>query len=618
MGEWLVREGRISVSDLEILDRESGHEGAAFAKSVLALGLFRSQFELANYIAKRSQFPYLKGPLNPDPDAMSVLDLPLLIYLEVIPLAIEGKNLRIAMPDPLDTNIMEQLKFFSPYPIKPIVVKLTSIAGALRRYIPDFKLAPSPLGVLFKRKAFAKSPLPSPDQLSNQDGDSSGSPQVKGKVFSRLAAQSDFQTAKFESKADSFLDDLSPKPERVMPDLSKEDELGSLLDDISTESTQASPAPESSEPPILNTQELSEELGRQEELESILESSDSEGAPSEDILNSLNEGDSASENMPDSLSSEENAEKMISEDMILENSDEMDLSSHLMDSSGEAEISPEDILEGLGSVRKAGAEPSPKDILDDFEESVEMGTEPSTELDDLLSTDEFKEPDEVEKEKAEGLGDFLVKEEPDEVEKEKAEELVDFLAENNPEEDPVLQEELSTEAHIEAEAKSLTEASSEETPLLRTVDGSLLHLQDAITAMRFSSDRTKSELLVTEALLGAGLTGGFIYLCKQGTEPKLVFSWGVEAEKKKILPDLSSTGIDFLQIHEDWREEPVKEWKGWKDVLVTKSSLALMSFAQKAQKPSGTSIFCLAAMKPGARDTARIRRLSIQLILGFI
>ena len=140
LGSLLVKEGRLSDSDRKMINRTSGNRGAAFAKTVVALGIM-DETHLANFLVSHSKFQRighsLKGAVSAD--VIGAIDHPLLERLEVVPIALDGKTLTVAMVDPLDVDTIHQLKFFTGYEIKPVIATFSEIYDGLEGLLHGFK-----------------------------------------------------------------------------------------------------------------------------------------------------------------------------------------------------------------------------------------------------------------------------------------------------------------------------------------------------------------------------------------------------------------------------------------------------------------------------------------------
>ena len=158
LGSLLVREGLLTDQDHGTIRRTSGQDSNAFAKGVLALGLL-DETELAAFLADRTHHKVVGKDLfaAAEPSAMSFLDVHLLTRLEVLPLQISDTHMVVAMADPLDKSVIRQLEFFTGKRVTPVISTFTQIYEGLRKILPAFKPASSPLETLLANHATSAS-----------------------------------------------------------------------------------------------------------------------------------------------------------------------------------------------------------------------------------------------------------------------------------------------------------------------------------------------------------------------------------------------------------------------------------------------------------------------------
>jgi hypothetical protein len=166
----LLREGLLSHDDCQMIAKDHSSTGAGFAKVIVVLGLMTDE-KLAQYIAKKTRYELIPpGSLCITQNgAEGTIDIPLMQRLEVVPISLTRNTLRVAMADPLDGITVNQLEFFLPYNIKPIIASFTSLNKTLTQLIQDYEPNRGSLekflsghGVKRKPQAAAKPPRPAP------------------------------------------------------------------------------------------------------------------------------------------------------------------------------------------------------------------------------------------------------------------------------------------------------------------------------------------------------------------------------------------------------------------------------------------------------------------------
>ena len=152
LGDYLVTKGRLSAEDRDTIIRECGRQSQAFAKSIVALGIV-DQDELAELLLEKHGI--LAVPQteleNPDPDALTMLDLPILKILEVLPYKYENQVLYVAMADPMDIDTVEQVKFITNCKVQPAVTTFNLLEESIKELDEEFTPTESPLQKFIER-----------------------------------------------------------------------------------------------------------------------------------------------------------------------------------------------------------------------------------------------------------------------------------------------------------------------------------------------------------------------------------------------------------------------------------------------------------------------------------
>jgi hypothetical protein len=140
LGLLLVEDGLLTEADRRTIKRNCGGEGAAFARSILAIGLL-AEDELAAFLAEKTQWRV--APIDllaaAEKEAIDAVDRILMQKLEVIPLRIQDGVLHIAVVDPLDEDTLNQLAFFTGSKVRPVIATLSSIRAALKGLDQEYR-----------------------------------------------------------------------------------------------------------------------------------------------------------------------------------------------------------------------------------------------------------------------------------------------------------------------------------------------------------------------------------------------------------------------------------------------------------------------------------------------
>lgn len=140
LGSLLVKEGLLTEQDRLTINKTCGQGSWAFAKSILTMGLLDEE-ELAAFVAERTRFRVAaKNFLQKLDLGMSKrVDGRMFSRLEILPIALDGNRLTVAVADPLDKATLAQLEFFTGYEIVALIAPLSQIYEGLIRLNPDFR-----------------------------------------------------------------------------------------------------------------------------------------------------------------------------------------------------------------------------------------------------------------------------------------------------------------------------------------------------------------------------------------------------------------------------------------------------------------------------------------------
>ena len=140
LGLLLVEDGLLTEADRRTIKRNCGGEGAAFARSILAIGLL-AEDELAAFLAEKTQWRVAPMDLlaAAEKEAIDAVDRILMQKLEAIPLRIQDGVLHVAVVDPLDQDTLNQLAFFTGSKVRPVIATLSAIRAALKGLDQEYR-----------------------------------------------------------------------------------------------------------------------------------------------------------------------------------------------------------------------------------------------------------------------------------------------------------------------------------------------------------------------------------------------------------------------------------------------------------------------------------------------
>jgi type IV pilus assembly protein PilB len=121
IGDLLVREGLITREQLEKALAEQKQNGTRVGYNLIKLG-FIQELELVRQLARQFKMQAVDiSKFNPDPKIAKLIPTDLATKNLVIPLKREGRTLTVAMADPTNLGVLEDLKFITRYDIQPVL-----------------------------------------------------------------------------------------------------------------------------------------------------------------------------------------------------------------------------------------------------------------------------------------------------------------------------------------------------------------------------------------------------------------------------------------------------------------------------------------------------------------
>src|SRR5881275_1646216 len=121
IGELLVREGLITSEQLSKALQEQKQNGTRVGYNLVKLG-FIAEVELTKMLAKQHKMPAVDlSRFEVDPKIAKMIPNDLATKNLVIPLKRDGRTLTVALADPSNLGVLEDLKFITRYDIFPVI-----------------------------------------------------------------------------------------------------------------------------------------------------------------------------------------------------------------------------------------------------------------------------------------------------------------------------------------------------------------------------------------------------------------------------------------------------------------------------------------------------------------
>ena len=133
LGDLLVREGLISKDQLEKALQEQRSSSMRLGYCLVKLG-FIQETEITKMLARQYRMPAVDlARFEVDPKIVKMIPADVALKHMVLPLKREGRTLTVAMADPTNLGVIDDLKFITRYDIFPVIAGEYTLRGALDR-----------------------------------------------------------------------------------------------------------------------------------------------------------------------------------------------------------------------------------------------------------------------------------------------------------------------------------------------------------------------------------------------------------------------------------------------------------------------------------------------------
>jgi type IV pilus assembly protein PilB len=121
IGDLLVREGMISKEQLDKALQEQRQNGTRVGYNLVKLG-FIQELELTKMLAKQYKMPAVDlSRFEVDPKIVKLIPTDIAVKQLVLPLKRDGRTLTVAMADPTNFAVIDDLKFITRFDIVPVI-----------------------------------------------------------------------------------------------------------------------------------------------------------------------------------------------------------------------------------------------------------------------------------------------------------------------------------------------------------------------------------------------------------------------------------------------------------------------------------------------------------------
>ncbi len=144
LGPLLLRCGALRAEQWnEIVARQAANQAEPLPARIIDSGAL-AETDLLEHLRRECGLPVLHPDTTPiAPEILALVPAALAQRHHVIPMELSGGSVIIAMADPTDLSVIDELKFVTRYDVRPALAAVSSISTALARYYAP-RTAPAP------------------------------------------------------------------------------------------------------------------------------------------------------------------------------------------------------------------------------------------------------------------------------------------------------------------------------------------------------------------------------------------------------------------------------------------------------------------------------------------
>ncbi len=131
LGDILVDRGVLAKAALRDALAEQARSGRRLGDILLRRGLV-GEMHVAKALAQQLGLDFAAPPFRPDPDALARVEPSLARAKCVLPLALDGRRLKVAFADPLDAEAVDELRFQSGCHVDALAAPPSAVAQAVK------------------------------------------------------------------------------------------------------------------------------------------------------------------------------------------------------------------------------------------------------------------------------------------------------------------------------------------------------------------------------------------------------------------------------------------------------------------------------------------------------
>ena len=138
LGEILIKKGFITGDQLQSALKVQQDQGGRLGSVLIGLG-FVSDAIIANALSEHYGLPPVNlAEIEIDQQCLNLIPMETAIRYQVLPLKKVGNTLTVAVADPTDVMILDEIKFMTGFRVEPVVAPESAVKAAIERLFGDF------------------------------------------------------------------------------------------------------------------------------------------------------------------------------------------------------------------------------------------------------------------------------------------------------------------------------------------------------------------------------------------------------------------------------------------------------------------------------------------------
>ena len=135
--EILIRDKHITQEELDLALKEQEKSGGELSKILVKLNLVNEDV-LTQVLSEGLGLPPINiTRLTIDPEVVKLIPKEIATKYQIIPISVMGNQLTLAMADPLNIFVIDNVKALTGYEISPIVSRPKDIEKAIKENYPE-------------------------------------------------------------------------------------------------------------------------------------------------------------------------------------------------------------------------------------------------------------------------------------------------------------------------------------------------------------------------------------------------------------------------------------------------------------------------------------------------